>query len=159
MQSVTFEQWCEWASTGCTRLPAIGVYPGARLPSQWDNLTCSPVSILLESAHGGRYTFVCDRPARVVVGTLTGAEVWSGDFTERVSALAGEPLDVLRGVQTEAKVPRLTNWPTMTGGLMGVVGYDVVHTWERLPRHAKRDVDLPFYVMVEPAELFVFDHQ
>ena len=158
MQSVTFEDWCQWQSQGVTPLPAVAVHADATLPATWDHLTESPVSILLESAHGGRYSFVCDRPARVIVGDSEKAEIWSGDMAARTSELAGDPLAVLRTIQGPAQPPRLKGWPTMLGGLMGVLGYDVVHTWKRLPRQAKRDLSLPLYLLLEPAELFVFDH-
>jgi len=48
--------------------------------------------------------------------------------------------------------------PAMTGGLMGVFGYDLVRTWERIPTRARRDLPLPLFAMIEPQELFVFDH-
>jgi para-aminobenzoate synthetase component 1 len=46
----------------------------------------------------------------------------------------------------------------MLGGLMGVIGYDAVRTWERLPVSANRDLPVPLYVMIEPRELYVYDH-
>jgi para-aminobenzoate synthetase component 1 len=45
----------------------------------------------------------------------------------------------------------------MTGGLIGVLGYDLVRTWERLPTTARRDLDLPLYAMIEPEILFIHD--
>src|SRR5688500_10824529 len=47
----------------------------------------------------------------------------------------------------------------MTGRLIDVIGFDVVRTWERLPRAAKRDLTIPLYAMSEPRELYIYDHQ
>jgi para-aminobenzoate synthetase component 1 len=47
----------------------------------------------------------------------------------------------------------------MCGGLMGLVGFDAVRTWERLPTSAKRDLAIPLYAMIETRELYVYDHR
>jgi para-aminobenzoate synthetase component 1 len=67
-------------------------------------------------------------------------------------------LDVLETLRKQNVTPALPGWPAMMGGLIGVFGYDLVHTWENLPRIARRDLDLPLYAVMEARELFVFDH-
>ncbi|MDO8544503.1 MAG: anthranilate synthase component I family protein [Opitutaceae bacterium] len=130
---------------------------GETLPKSWEGFADYPVSVLLESGRAGRYTYLCDRPERVVLGREDGAEVWSGDGEVRLGWTAGKPLEVLASLLNEATVPVPDGWPAMTGGFIGAFGYDLVHAWEQLPRQAKRDLTLPLYAMVEPRELFIYD--
>ncbi|MEX2044687.1 MAG: anthranilate synthase component I family protein [Opitutus sp.] len=159
MQPTTPQDWLHWHNQGCTRLPAALVCRGEKLPDSWEGFADAPVSGLLESAQAGRYTFLCDRPERLVVGREDGAEVWSADGARRVGSRTGRPLEVLAALLSESKAARLTGWPAMTGGFIGAFGYDLVRTWERLPESARRDIPLPLYAMIETRELFVYDHR
>jgi para-aminobenzoate synthetase component I len=157
-ESITLEDWRRWQQQGCNRLPFIHAHPETALPKTWRNFTGSPASVLLESARSGRFTYLCDRPERVILGHATHAEIWSGDFAERHTNKMGKPLDVLAGIFSGIRTPPIAGLPPMTGGMIGVFGYDVVHTWENLPLRARRDLALPLYAMIETAELFVYDH-
>ena len=159
MQTVGSDDWQRWRREGFTRLPATAVLRDASLPFSWDAFTTTPATILLESAQAGRYTYVCDGPARVIVGHADRAEIRSADGGALLRTIAGKPLEVLQSVLAETKAPQPAGWPAMTGGLIGVVGYDAVHSWEKLPRIAQRDLSLPLYAFVETRELFVYDHQ
>lgn len=158
MDSITLEDWRRWRQQGCTRLPAVLVRREERPPSSWERFTAAPATILLESAQSGRYTYVCDRPARVIIGRAENAEIWSEDCATLLEEKRGKPLDVLRAIFAEIKTPVLPGWPPMTGGMMGVFGYDLVHTWERLPVCARRDPALPLYALIETGELLIYDH-
>ncbi|HYD82706.1 MAG TPA: anthranilate synthase component I family protein, partial [Opitutus sp.] len=70
----------------------------------------------------------------------------------------GSPLEILRTLLAESRAPKLPGHLAMTGGLIGVFGYDLVRTWENLPLSARRDLDVPLYAFVEARELFVYDH-
>lgn len=158
MKAFGIEEWRGWHQQGYTRLPAIRVERGASLPGSWENLTEAVATVLLESGQSGRYSFVCGAPERVIIGRADHAEIWNADCTFRSELRTGSPLMVLSSLLKEIKVPKLDGWPAMTGGLMGVLGYDVVRTWERLPQIAKRDLPIPLYAMIEPRELYLYDH-
>ncbi|QYM78509.1 anthranilate synthase component I family protein [Horticoccus luteus] len=159
MRDVHVEDWRGWRSEGCTRLPAARVWRDVALPRTWAALTRGPATVLLESAQAGRFTFVCDRAARVITGREEAAVVWDGEGRERHEIRRGAPLDVLAALLAETRAPVLADWPAMTGGLIGVCGYDLVRTWERLSQQARRDLDVPLYAFIETRELFVYDHQ
>jgi para-aminobenzoate synthetase component 1 len=158
MESCTLNDWQLWSERGCNRLPLFKTYNAASLPASWRGLADRPAAVLLESANGGRYSYLCDRPARVVVGGDTAAEILGADGSTRLGNRAGTPLDVLHSLLKEAKVPEVKE-STFTGGWLGLFGYDLVRTWEHLPVKAARDVSVPLYALVEPAELFIFDHR
>jgi len=158
MQPVVLEHWRQWQREGFTRLPCVEIKRAVRRPNTWGRFTANPVSVLLESGQAGRYSYLCDEPARVVLGGADGAEIWTPDGAAIVERRAGRPLAVLESILRETRAPRLSGWPAMTGGLMGVFGYDLVHTWERLPMSARRDLPLPLYAMIETRELFIYDY-
>jgi para-aminobenzoate synthetase component 1 len=93
-----------------------------------------------------------------LVGTENRAEIRGPDGVTMLGSREGKPLDVLATILGERPAPTLPGWPPMTGGLVGVLGYDLVRTWEHLPRRPVRDLALPLYVLMETSELFVFDH-
>lgn len=154
-----FDQWRRWAEHGCTWLPRVFVCTDETLPANWDLLGDVPVSVLLESAQGGRFTYLCDRPARVVVGEAGGARVLAADGATVLGERAGKPLEAIEGLLRERRAPASEGRPGMTGGFIGAFGYDLVRTWERLPASAPRDVSMPLYALVEPEVLLVFDHE
>jgi len=158
MEPVRLDDWQRWQQQGCTRLPAVLVRRDAALPPSWRHFAAAPATALLESAQAGRYTYICDRPARVILGRAGGAELWSADCAQRLGFLPGKPLDALASILAETKSPAPPGWPAMTGGLIGVLGYDLVHTWEKLPLSAARDLPVPLYAMIETRELFIYDH-
>lgn len=158
MQLADLEDWKRWREQGCTRLPALRVHEDMPPPASWAGFADAPVSALLESAAPGRYSYLCDRPARVVLGEAAGAELWSGDGANRLGWRAGEPLKVLASLLAERKTPVPVGWPPLTGGFIGALSYDLVHTWECLTHRARRDVPVPLYAMLETGELFVMDH-
>jgi para-aminobenzoate synthetase component 1 len=157
MQSIRFEDWKRWQQEGCSHLPAGLVVRGEAAPQSWSAFSAAPVTVLLESAQSGRYSYMCDRPARIIVGEADAAQIRAGDGTTQLSRRSGTPLEILAALLAEKRTPRLAGWPAMTGGLIGAFGYDLVRTWERLPIKAKRDLGLPLYAMIEPQELFVYD--
>jgi para-aminobenzoate synthetase component 1 len=158
MHAIGLEDWKRWHSEGCTLLPAAHALAGQALPDNWRAFADGPATVWLESAQDGRYSYICDRPERVIIGDHSGASIRAGsggEFTERRD---GKPLEVLEAFRKQNVTPVLQGGPAMMGGLIGVFGYDLVHTWEKLPRTARRDLDLPLYAAMEVRDLFVFDH-
>ena len=158
MQVFTVQDWRSWREAGYTRLPAVAVHRGAMVPRSWNRLMKKPATALLESAQAGRYSYVCGAADRVVVGQATSAEIRSGDCSRMIEKKSGPPLEILTSLLEATKAPRLPGWPAMSGGFIGVCGYDMVRCWERLPVSANRDLALPLYAMLEPRELYVYDH-
>lgn len=70
-----------------------------------------------------------------------------------------EYLDGLREALRAAPrpAPHVEGLP-FAGGLVGVSGYDVVRLFERLPRIAKREGNLPEAAFTAPSSVLVFDH-
>jgi para-aminobenzoate synthetase component 1 len=159
MEEITFENWLAWRNQGHARLPASYVRAGECLPDAWTPFSESRVTVLLESARAGRYSFYCDQPKRLIIGEETRAEIRSTDGTDTIETVHGPPLTVLKTILARVSGPKLRHWPAMTGGLIGVLGYDLVRTWERLPTTARRDLGLPLYAMIEPEVLFIHDAQ
>lgn len=158
MESITLEDWRRWQQQGCTRLPAVLVRPDETLPESWAGFADAPATVLLESAQSGRHSYLCDRAARLILGDAAHADILAPDGTTLLDRKAGRPLDVLAAILSGRKTPVLPGWPAMTGGMIGVFGYDLVHTWEQLPIRARRDLALPLYALIETAELFIYDH-
>jgi len=118
-------------------------------------------TFLFESADNGqwsRYSFVGVNAA----ATLTedaGQAVWrwSGRAIEGLPT-QGDPLDVLRETLALLGTPRVEGLPTMTSGLVGYLGYDVVRRLEHLPDAPPDDLHLPELVMMLTTDLAVLDH-
>lgn len=114
--------------------------------------------VLLESAQSGRYTYICSKAERLVWGEEEGVRVFAEEGGGEVEERRGSPLELLQRLIEERRAPRLSGWPAMTGGFVGLFGYDLVQTWERLRRTAPRDLGLPLFAAIEPRALFIYDH-
>jgi len=158
MASIGFEHWQAWQREGCTLLPFALTLPNESLPENLPSSEAAPF-VLLESAQAGRFSYLCDRPHRLIVGDAEGAEIRSGDGVEWRERRRGAPLEILQTLLSACRVPATPQLPTMAGGLIGAFGYDLVRTWERLPEMARRDSSVPLYALIEARELFVFDHR
>jgi anthranilate synthase component 1 len=56
------------------------------------------------------------------------------------------------------KSPKIDGLPTLTGGLVGYMGYDAVRRLEKLPKSAVRDIELPEISFMLTSDLVVMDH-
>lgn len=123
-------------------------------------LAGGPGTFLLESAeHGGvwsRYSFVGVRS----VATLTsrnGSAHWLGDPPPGVP-VDGDPLVVLGEVVEALASPVLPGLPSLTGGMVGYLAYDIVRRIEKLPSNGIDDLELPELGMMLATDLAVLDH-
>lgn len=117
-------------------------------------------SFLLESAeHGGvwsRYSIVGAASA----ATLTergGEATWLGTPPVGVPT-GGDPLRALRDTLDLLATDPLPGLPPLTGGLVGMIGYDAVRRWERVPDENPDDLRLPELAMMLTTDLAVLDH-
>lgn len=119
-----------------------------------------PGTFLLESAeHGGvwsRYSFVgvnCD----AMLTDVDGAGVWVGNPPAGVAS-GGTALEALRDTLARLHTDRISGLPPLTSGLVGVVGYDAVREWERIPDLAPDELGLPAVALLLVSDLAVLDH-
>jgi anthranilate synthase component 1 len=119
-----------------------------------------PNTFLLESAeHGGvwsRYSFI-GVASEATLTEKDGKVFWRGTVP------AGAPVDVdplkaLRMSAEHLRSPQLPGMPTLTGGLVGYMGYDSVRRLEKLPSIAINDLNIPELEFMLTSDLAVMDH-
>ena len=123
-----------------------------------------PNSFLLESVEGGerlaRYSFLGTDPFLIFRSKGDTATVTEGGPRETIALKFGErdPLHVLKsllGRYTYVPTPEL---PRFVGGAVGMIGYDTVRFFEKLPTLAKDDLQLDDCLFLFTDALLIFDH-
>jgi anthranilate synthase component 1 len=119
-----------------------------------------PGTFLLESAEPGRsfsrWSFVGVN-ASASLSTVDGDAVWTGRVPDGVPH-SGDPLEVLGAAWRTLRGPRLDGLPSLTGGFVGYLAYDVVRRIERLPEKAVDDLGFPELSMLFVTDVAAFDH-
>jgi anthranilate synthase component 1 len=119
-----------------------------------------PGTFLLESAeHGGvwsRYSFI-GVTSQTTLTEKGGQAQWIGKPPVGVPT-GVDPLTALRESVAHLKSPKIDGLPTLTGGLVGYMGYDAVRRLEKLPETAARDIALPEISFMLTSDLVVMDH-
>jgi anthranilate synthase component 1 len=117
-------------------------------------------TFLLESAEPGasfsRWSFVGVN----AVATLTSdgaAGRWEGEVPAGLPT-EGDPLQLLAESWRSLQAERLPGLPTLTGGLVGYLSYDVIRRIERLPEIAPDELGLPELRMLLVTDLAAVDH-
>jgi len=119
-----------------------------------------PNTFLLESAeHGGvwsRYSFIGVQ-SEATLTEKDGKVFWRGTMP------AGAPTDVdpltaLRMAAAHLRSPQMEGMPTLTGGLVGYMGYDSVRRLEKIPTITKDDLKIPELQFMLTSDLAVMDH-
>jgi len=114
----------------------------------------------LESAeHGGawsRYSFIGVH-SQTTLTEKNGSATWLGKPPAGVPT-GMDPLTALRTSVAHLKSPKIEGLPTLTGGLVGYMGYDSVRRLEKLPELAARDIQLPEIAFMLTSDLAVMDH-
>jgi anthranilate synthase component I len=119
-----------------------------------------PGTFLLESAeHGGvwsRYSFI-GAHSKTSLTERDGVATWLG--TPPAGVPTGmDPLTALRMSVAHLKSPKIDGLPTLTGGLVGYMGYDAVRRLEKLPELSAKDLALPEITFILTSDLAVLDH-
>lgn len=119
-----------------------------------------PDTFILESAEPdgakARFSFVGVRSrARL---TSTGSEAkWTGDVP--VGLESKLPLEAIREALEKMRSEAIPGLPPLTGGLVGLLGWDIIHEWEpTLPMEAKRELPVPDLYLVFATDLAAIDH-
>lgn len=119
-----------------------------------------PGTFILESAEPdgtrARYSFVGVHSRASL--TVDGDQArWAGDVP--VGLADGAPLDVIRATLAELRSEPIPGLPSLTGGLVGVLGWDMVRQWEpTLPKKAPVDIDVPDAHLLLATDLAALDH-
>jgi anthranilate synthase component 1 len=117
-------------------------------------------AFLLESAEQGlrfgRYSFLGFRPRAVLRyehGTITAEE-----GGERRDLGGTDPFGAVSEFLASYRVAPLEGLPPFAGGAVGMFGYDLVRTVERLPEPNPDDIGTPDMALMVSDALVVFDH-
>jgi anthranilate synthase component 1 len=119
-----------------------------------------PGTFILESAEPdgsrSRFSFVGVRSSATL--TVAGDEArWSGDIP--VGLTADVPLDALREALELLATEAIPGLPPLTGGLVGLLGWDIVRQWEpTLPKKAPRELDVPDALLCLVTDIAAIDH-
>jgi anthranilate synthase component 1 len=119
-----------------------------------------PGTFILESAEPdgsrSRFSFVGVQASATL--TINGDEAtWSGDVP--VGLAADSPLDAIREALEELASEAIEGLPPLTGGLVGLLGWDMVRQWEpTLPQKAPRELDVPDAVLCLATDIAAIDH-
>lgn len=121
-----------------------------------------PGTFILESAEPGgswsRWSFVGVH-SRAILTARDGRAVWRGDVPVGIPH-EGTPLEVLEATLEVLRTPAIPGLPPLTGGLVGSLGWDVVHYWEpTLPTLAPDELGVPEVALCLASDLAVVDHQ
>lgn len=101
-------------------------------------------AVLLESIKGpdqvARYSFIAADPFLTLEAKGTRIQISEGPDH---LLLEGHPIKLLSSLLTRFHVSRLPELPPFFGGAAGFFGYDFVHLFEKLPRTALDDLNMP----------------
>lgn len=120
-------------------------------------------SFLLESITGGehvsRYSFIGVRPRTLV--TAIGDEVYvdSQGYGRTISLTEeNDPLSVLKAEMADITPVDVPGLPRFSGGAVGMLAYDAVRRFERLPDDTTDDLKIPEAAFMLADTLVVYDH-
>lgn len=158
-------QFNQYAERGYNRIPLVReVLADLETPlSTYLKLADRPYSYLLESVQGGekwgRYSIIglpCRR--RIEVRNNQLQIIDNGDTIHE--QLCDNPLDEIRKIQQQYRVPEIPNMPRFSGGLVGFFSYDTVRSIEpHLGANPKTDpIDAADMLLMVSDEIVVFDN-
>jgi anthranilate synthase component 1 len=123
-----------------------------------------PNSFLLESVEGGerlaRYSFLGSDPFLIFRSKGDTATITEGGRTETVALAAGsrDPLHLLQELLHRYTYVPSPELPPFVGGALGMIGYDTVRFFEKLPVLATDDLGLDDCIFLFTDALLVFDN-
>jgi anthranilate synthase component I len=129
--------------------------------SQFERVRHEPYAFLLESVEGGerwaRYSYIGRKPFLVISSKGDELELSFLKENQHIQE-KGSPLDIVKKYMSRYKSPKLSLHPPFTGGAVGFFGYDLIHTFENVPRpqnpsNQKNEMEFLF-----TDEIIVFDH-
>lgn len=122
----------------------------------YEQLT-GPNSFLLESVGGAsRYSFIGTDPFLVFRSKGTDIEIQGAPGKTVYQA---HPLEMLNKLMSSLAITRHSRLPPFFGGAVGLLGFDLVKFYERLPQHAVDDLCLPDLCLLFVNSVIAFDHE
>ena len=137
------------------RARKTAVAPPRDLLSWYPAAARHPFPFVLESAAGGRFSFLGSNPYAVLLARGRRISLWRGG---RERSWEGDPFDALRELLAERPVESDPDLP-FPGGVVGAFGYDLARHLERLPRRAQDDLGFPDLVAGFYDRFLVVDRQ
>jgi anthranilate synthase component 1 len=123
-----------------------------------------PNSFLLESVEGGaargRYSIIGMEPDLIWRCRQGRSEINRHARSAPHAFIPDEigPLESLRALLAECRLPVPEHLPPMAGGLVGYLGYDMVRLMERLPSKNEDSIGLPEAILLRPGLFAIFDN-
>ena len=118
-------------------------------------------AFLFESAEQGqrfgRYSFLGFRPRAILRFDSDGFTASEPDGAQR-RLDATDPFNAVADFLSDYRLAPLPGLPPFAGGAVGVFGYDLVRTVERLPEPNPDDIGTPDMALMVSDALIVFDH-
>lgn len=125
----------------------------------FERLRSGRYSFLLESASGsektGRYSFVGTDPFLIFKSKGRKIEIIKEG---KKTVIDDSPLKKLRELINQYRTDRIEGFLPFTGGAIGILSYDFVHHFERLPRTTVDDLKLPDAHFIFVDTVIAFDH-
>ncbi|HEW81234.1 MAG TPA: anthranilate synthase component I family protein, partial [Nitrospirae bacterium] len=119
-----------------------------------------PGSFLLESIKGpekiARYSFIGTDP--FLTFRVKNGKVEVTGSSKKISK-SGAPLKQLKKLMSSYRPCPNADLPPFIGGAVGMISYDFVHYFERLPKTAKDDLNLPDADLMLVDTLIAIDHK
>src|SRR5436189_1657730 len=131
--------------------------------SAFKKLDKSGYSFLFESTEkndeSGRFSFVGIEP-RIVMKS-NGHELQIAELgIERRAELTGDPLDELRKLMARYQFVSHPQLPRFSGGAVGFLGYEAIHSFEpKVPTAERDELQLPEMIFMITSSLLIFDHR
>ena len=165
MVTPSFEEYLEMSAEG----HAIAVYEDIRadietpVSAYWKLAHDQTYSFLLESVTGGenlaRYSILGVTPKKVIRCKNGHGKVISGGSAKPFHLAKDEdPLDVLKEELAKMVPIPLPGLKHFMGGAVGMMAYDIVRYFEKLPDTCKDDLKVDDMAMMITNHVVVFDH-
>src|SRR5262249_19607950 len=143
MQIMPFTEFRQFAKPGC-RVPLVGEIPlDLDTPlAVYKTFQNEPYRFLLESVERGekwgRYSFI-------------------GLYPSLVFKASADRLDELRKAMNEYRFVPVPGLPLFPGGAVGIVSYDAIRSFEKIPDRGRKGESLPDLFFILPRILLVSD--
>ena len=129
-------------------------------PHQVYELIKCPYSFLLESIKGpekiARYSFAGAKPFSILKVKNNAVEL---EFNGKKILSSAAPLKRLNELLASYKIKPLENLPPFLGGAVGIISYDFVYYFEKLPKTTVDDLKIPDAHFLFFDTVLAFDHK
>lgn len=160
MKITSFEEFKKRARPG-SRVPIVGqIVNDLQTPiALYSRFSREPHSFLLESVEGGekwgRYSFIGLSPSVIFKSQGRKVEVIEGK--KRIRRESEDPLGELKKILGRYQDTSFAGLPRFTGGAVGLISYDMVRFFEKLPVRTKDKLGVPDLYFIIPEILLITD--